>query len=95
MVVRVKQQQPESLAAGDARAADGFATIAEAAEFLRLSRATVYNLMEAGQLAYAKFGRSRRVPRRALLEYAERCIVARQRRLPCGKESRPGPGRPA
>jgi excisionase family DNA binding protein len=54
---------------------EGFATVVEAAEFLRLSRAKVYLLMDARELSYAKFGKSRRVPRRALREYAERCLV--------------------
>jgi excisionase family DNA binding protein len=53
----------------------GFATVVEAAEFLRLSRAKVYQLMDQRELAYAKFGKSRRIPRRALNEYAERCVV--------------------
>jgi excisionase family DNA binding protein len=56
---------------------DGFVEVPQAAEFLSLSRATVYKLMDDGQLAYAKFGRSRRIPKRALLEYAERRIVQR------------------
>jgi excisionase family DNA binding protein len=56
--------------------ADGFASIEEASEFLTLSRAYVYRLMDAGDLPYAKFGRARRIPRRALREYAEKCMVA-------------------
>jgi excisionase family DNA binding protein len=54
---------------------DGFVTVPQAAAFLSLSRATVYALMDAGELAYAKFGRSRRVPRRALHDYAGRSLV--------------------
>jgi excisionase family DNA binding protein len=57
--------------------ASGFATVAEAATFLRLSRAKVYQLMEGGELLYAKFGKSRRIPKDALREYAERCLVSR------------------
>jgi excisionase family DNA binding protein len=53
----------------------GFVTVPEAAQFLRLSRAKVYALMDAGDLAYAKFGRSRRIPRRTLEEYVTRCMV--------------------
>jgi len=56
---------------------DGFVKVPEAARFLKLSRAKVYMLMDAGELAYAKFGRSRRIPRRALLEYATSCLVSR------------------
>jgi excisionase family DNA binding protein len=56
-------------------ARDGFATVAEAAAFLGLSRAKVYLLMDSGELAYAKFGKSRRIPWRALREYGNRCLV--------------------
>jgi excisionase family DNA binding protein len=55
---------------------DGFLTVAEAAEFLKLCKATIYVLCDRGKLTYAKFGRSRRVPRRALIAYAESCLVA-------------------
>lgn len=55
--------------------ADGFAAVSEACEFLRLSRSTVYALMDAGQLRYARFGRARRIPRKAMVEYAERNLV--------------------
>ena len=51
---------------------DGLVTVPEAAAFLRLSRSTVYELMNQGVLAYAKIGRSRRIPRRALVELAAR-----------------------
>jgi excisionase family DNA binding protein len=54
---------------------DGFATVPEAARFLGLSRAKIYQIMDGGQLTYAKFGRSRRIPRRALHEYARKCLV--------------------
>ncbi|MCZ7537806.1 MAG: helix-turn-helix domain-containing protein [Acidimicrobiia bacterium] len=36
---------------------------AEAAEALGLSRATVHNLIRAGEIASTKIGRSRRIPR--------------------------------
>jgi excisionase family DNA binding protein len=55
---------------------DGFLTVAEAARFLKLCKATVYVLCDRGEICFAKFGRSRRIPRRALIEYAERCLVA-------------------
>jgi excisionase family DNA binding protein len=54
---------------------DGFARVAEAAKFLGLSRAKVYQLMETGDILYAKFGKSRRIPRKALEDYAQRCLV--------------------
>lgn len=34
----------------------------EVEKFLKVSRATVYNLMETGQLSYVKIGKSRRIP---------------------------------
>lgn len=57
--------------------ADGLATVGDAAEFLRASRSHVYNLMESGELCYVKIGKSRRIPRRALIELAGRNLVAR------------------
>jgi excisionase family DNA binding protein len=56
---------------------DGFVEVPEAATFLSLSRASVYKLMDQGSLVYAKFGRSRRIPRRALMEYAHQQLVRR------------------
>jgi len=54
---------------------DGYATVRDACEFLSLSRASIYNLMDARELKYAKFGGSRRIPWSALVEYGERCTV--------------------
>jgi excisionase family DNA binding protein len=56
---------------------DGFAEVAEGQEYLKLSRATLYALMESGQLAYARFGRRRRIPWASLRAYAERNLVVR------------------
>jgi excisionase family DNA binding protein len=56
---------------------EGFASIREAARFLSVGRSTVYKLMEEGSLRYAKVGKCRRIPWRALREYAERCLVGR------------------
>jgi excisionase family DNA binding protein len=55
---------------------DGFATVPEAAHYLRLSRAKIYLLMDDGSLKYAKFGRSRRIPWRAVKEFAAASLVA-------------------
>ena len=52
--------------------ADGLLTVRECAEFLHLSRSKVYELMDTGILCYAKLGRSRRIPRRAVIELAAR-----------------------
>jgi excisionase family DNA binding protein len=56
---------------------EGFVDVAGAAEFLRLSRAKVYLLMDAGELRYAKFGKSRRIPWAALKQFAESRLVVR------------------
>ena len=56
---------------------DGFAEVADAQDYLKLSRATIYNLMESGSLPYARFGRRRRIPWRALRQYAAGNLVTR------------------
>jgi excisionase family DNA binding protein len=56
--------------------AERFVTVAEAAKFLGVCRAKVYQIMDAGALKYAKFGASRRIPIQALREYADRCMIA-------------------
>jgi excisionase family DNA binding protein len=56
---------------------DGLLTVDEARQFLRASRSTVYALMDSGDLAYVKFGRNRRIPRRALIEFATSNLIAR------------------
>ena len=54
--------------------ADGLMTVREAAEFLSLSRATLYTLMDRGELPFMKLGRSRRIPRRAVIQLAARAL---------------------
>lgn len=49
---------------------EGLLSVSDAAEFLQISRAKLYLLMEAGQLHYVKLGRARRIPRRALVMLA-------------------------
>jgi excisionase family DNA binding protein len=51
--------------------AKGAALIPEAQEFLRVSRTTLYGLMDNGELAYIKIGRSRRIPWAALVSLVE------------------------
>ena len=51
---------------------DGLLTVQECAQFLHLSRSKVYELMDAGELCFTKLGRSRRIPRRAVIELAAR-----------------------
>lgn len=52
--------------------AEGLVTVAEASRFLGLGRTSIYALMEQGGLPYVKCGRARRIPKRALTEYAAR-----------------------
>jgi excisionase family DNA binding protein len=49
--------------------------VPEAAKFLRLSRTTVYEMMDRGELRYAKFGKSRRIPWAALKALAAESLV--------------------
>jgi excisionase family DNA binding protein len=58
--------------------ADGLVSVKEAAEFLGMCVASVYNLNEKGQLPFCKIGGSRRIPRRALIELAERNLIGGQ-----------------
>jgi excisionase family DNA binding protein len=60
----------------EAIVADGLLSVEEAKAFLRVSRSTLYSLMDTNQIAYVKLGRSRRVPRRALIEFACGGLVA-------------------
>ena len=56
--------------ATEALVGDGLLTVSEAIAFLRLSRSTLYTLMDAGELAYVRIGRARRIPRQALIKLA-------------------------
>jgi excisionase family DNA binding protein len=73
---RRNDQETTTPATGTDLVGHGFASILEAARFLAVSRAKVYQLMDARKLAFAKFGRSRRVPWEGLREYARRQLVA-------------------
>jgi excisionase family DNA binding protein len=53
--------------------APALATIAEAARYLRLGKSTVYGLVESGELASFKFGRSRRIAWADVRQFVERC----------------------
>jgi excisionase family DNA binding protein len=57
--------------------ADGLKTVREAASFLGISVAGTYQLMARGDLPFVKIGRSRRIPRRALVELAAKNLVGR------------------
>jgi excisionase family DNA binding protein len=68
-----------SMAAGTRASQTGeespYWTVKQAARHLSRSRATIYNLMGAGELRFCKFGRSRRIPREVVLQYAAACLV--------------------
>jgi excisionase family DNA binding protein len=49
-----------------------FLTVAEVARAMRLSKATVYRLMQAGEIPAVRFGRSYRVPEAAVSAYIAR-----------------------
>jgi excisionase family DNA binding protein len=50
--------------------AEGLLSVYDAAAFLSVSRSKLYEMMDQGLLPFVKLGRSRRVPRRALVELA-------------------------
>ena len=59
---------------------EGLVSVREAAGFLGLGKSTVYELMDRGQLPFVRLGRARRVPRKALREFAARNVVQYDRR---------------
>jgi excisionase family DNA binding protein len=67
-----RQQMPEA-ATSQRRA--GLASVREAEQFLNLSRATIYGLMDAAKLRYVKIGKSRRIPWDALDELVQKNTV--------------------
>jgi excisionase family DNA binding protein len=50
---------------------DGLVGLDEAMNFLSIGRSTLYELMDKGMLPWAKIGRSRRIPRRVLVRFAQ------------------------
>jgi excisionase family DNA binding protein len=56
--------------------AEGFASLTEAGNYLSLSRATLYKLMDGNELAYARFGRARRIPWTSLKAFAAKALVS-------------------
>ena len=55
----------------------GLQTVADAAKFLNVSRSHVYGLMDSGSLPYVKLGKSRRIPKQAVLNLAAGNLVVR------------------
>lgn len=66
---------------------DELVRIPEAVAALRVSRSKLYLMMAAGQLAYTKIGRSRRIPRRELSRLVHENTVACR---PAGEKSSAG-----
>jgi excisionase family DNA binding protein len=61
----------------------GLARVADAVEFLRVSRSKIYLMMDAGDIAYVKLGKARRIPWSELSRLIERHTVpARDDRAP-------------
>jgi excisionase family DNA binding protein len=54
----------------------GYARVKEGAGYLGISVAKLYQLMSAGELAYVKLGKSRRIAWKALEELAQRHTVS-------------------
>lgn len=52
----------------------GLATVPEAAAFLSISRSKVYQMLQSRELPSIWLGKSRRIPRLALIEFIERQI---------------------
>ena len=52
--------------------AGGLLTIRQASEFLQLSRSTLYELMNRGELPFVRIRTARRIPRAALVALAAR-----------------------
>jgi excisionase family DNA binding protein len=65
------------LAASEELVSDGLLSVKAAAGFLDISRSKLYELMDQGELAYVKIGKSRRIPRQALINLAAGNLVQR------------------
>lgn len=54
---------------------DGLMTIDEACEFARMSRSSIYSLLQRGHLASVKLGKSRRIPKAGLVAFLGRHVM--------------------
>lgn len=61
--------RPEA-AGRDLDLAEGLMSVKDAGSFVGLGRSKLHELMAAGELAYVKIGRARRIPRAALIALA-------------------------
>lgn len=68
---RAKDQrgEPPSLASVDGLSEVKFLTVAEVAAIMRVSKMSVYRMIHAGDLEAVRFGRSFRVPEKAVHDY--------------------------
>jgi excisionase family DNA binding protein len=55
-----------------------FMTVAEIAKLMRVSKGTVYRLIQSGELESIRFGRSYRVPEQVVNEYMRSAKVVEQ-----------------
>jgi excisionase family DNA binding protein len=53
----------------------GLMRVDEASQYLAVCRSKIYQLMDSGQLRFVKIGRSRRIPRDALVELVRQNLV--------------------
>jgi excisionase family DNA binding protein len=67
--------QPAGGIGSESVSTGGFFTVLEAARMLNLSRSMVYNLLDSGELTYARFGSSRRIPKAAFEQYCRNSLV--------------------
>lgn len=54
---------------------DGVLTLDEAAAFLKCSRRSITDYIACGKLGYTTVGRTRKIPRKALVEYLDSGFV--------------------
>jgi len=70
-----QELQNNSPSAADGVVSEGFASVSQAADFLSVSRAKLYGLMDTGSIPWAKFGKSRRIPWAGLKAFAAKSMV--------------------
>lgn len=55
--------------------ADGLLTVREACDFLKVSQSELYRLMERGEIQFCRLGSKRRIPKKALVDFAAAGLV--------------------
>lgn len=69
-MTKTKPPKPPLTSLEEALCDDGMLTVPEARAFLKVSSTSLYYWMEIGELPYTKFGRARRIPKKALITFA-------------------------